>query len=125
MVRKSMAEALRESEERENQESTTLIEQARKERENKRALLSNPEVKDFIKNGAPTSQPPVVSTPRASEDDEESIKSLTQLNSRIPKGLMRRLKRAAFENKESGLEPSTLQDVVVQALDNELKRLGY
>lgn len=43
-----------------------------------------------------SSPPPVVLTPRASEYDEESIKSLTQLNSRISKRINAALKKGGI-----------------------------
>lgn len=87
----------------------------------KRRALSSPEVDAFIKEGA--DRPPIErfgpdaatrSTPRGA-----------QLNARIPEELYHRARRAVFENQMSNLEPSSLQDLVSQALSAELRRLGY
>ena len=44
------------------------------------------------------------------------------LSTRVPNGLHRKLKRTAFERQESGVEPNSIQDILVEAVDHWLTR---
>ena len=115
-----MAEALAENEDFDEVE----LERRKKESlEIKRKALQSERVTDFIKKG-PSEEAEVA----AEKQEEHRVKEVTeylQLNVRIPSNLLMRVKRAAFENKASNLEPSTVQGVVIQALTGELRKMGY
>ena len=88
----------------------------------KRRAILDPDVGAFIKVGAvgptaPAVEPTYRSTSRSHSD--------AQLNTRIPADLYQRARRAVFECQMSKTEPSTIQDLVSQALQAELKRLGF
>ena len=90
--------------------------------ESKRRAMQSPEVSAFIKEGAglaePVERPPLPVAPAPEP-------TLIQLNAKIPEDLHRRARRAVFENQLGRLEPSSIQELVAQALRAELKRLGY
>tara|TARA_R110002096_G_scaffold50471_2_gene132447 strand:+ start:537 stop:875 length:339 start_codon:yes stop_codon:yes gene_type:complete len=88
----------------------------------KRRAILDPDVGAFIKVGAADSTAPIVeSTIRPAS----RANSDAQLNTRIPADLYQRARRAVFECQMSKTEPSTIQDLVSQALQSELKRLGF
>ena len=124
MGRKSMAEALAETEDKQPAEQPTVdtVGQKKKLLELKRQALQSREVEEFIKQGG--GGPAENSKPSVENQTREAVQ-FSQLNVKLPSVLFKRVKRAAFENKESGMRPATIQEVVMQALDNELKRLGY
>ena len=87
----------------------------------KRRALTSPQVDAFIKEGA--DRPPIerLDADAAARGTSRSA----QLNARVPEEVYHRARRAVFENQMSNLEPSSLQDLVSQALTAELRRLGY
>jgi len=54
-----------------------------------------------------------------------AAKSLIPLTARIPAELFMTLKRASFERELQGVEPSSFQDIVVEALTPWLRNNGY
>ena len=89
----------------------------------KRRAILNPDVDAFIKGGATSP------SARALVGPAHKAASLShpdaQLNTRIPADLYQRARRAVFECRMSSTEPTTIQDLVSQALRSELKRLGF
>lgn len=88
----------------------------------KRRAILDPNVGAFIKVGAVGSTAPAVESTYRSASRAHSE---AQLNTRIPADLYQRARRAVFECQMSKAEPSTIQDLVSQALQAELKRLGF
>ena len=88
----------------------------------KRRAILDPDVGAFIKDGTASSaaaaREPAHRSPSRSHSD-------AQLNTRIPADIYQRARRAVFECQISKTEPSTIQDLVSQALQAELKRLGF
>jgi len=85
----------------------------------KRRAIQKPEVSTFIKagRGASESDPMLRPAGHAPAD--------VQLNTKIPEDLYQRARRAVFECQMSRTSPDTIQDLVSQALNAELKRLGF
>jgi hypothetical protein len=54
-----------------------------------------------------------------------AAKALIPLTARIPAELFMTLKRASFERELQGVEPSSFQDIVVEALTPWLRNNGY
>ena len=117
MAERSMTKALARS----RPESLCPPSSKQEELASKKRALASPEVGAFIKEGAGASQPerPVA------EASTRGAPGAAQLNAKIPADLYQRARRAVFENQMSKLQPSTLQDLVSQALSAELRRLGY
>lgn len=86
----------------------------------KRRAIEEPGVNAFIKAGADAT-PAIVARPRPASPARPDV----QLNTKIPEDLYQRARRAVFECQMSNAEPSTIQDLVSQALHAELKRLGF
>jgi hypothetical protein len=89
--------------------------------EMKRKALQDPRIKDFIKHG-PMDSP---QTPGAAQFLSEEKIEYTQLNVRVPVLPLKRLKRAAFEQQQGNLQPDTVQEILMQALNAELRKMGY
>ena len=89
--------------------------------EKKRALLSD-KVTAFIKQGP---REITAQQPDTRERDNYLRPVQAQLNIRVPAEVVNRLKRAAVENKISRLGPPTVQQIVIHAVEEELKRLGF
>lgn len=87
----------------------------------KKRALAAPEVGAFIKEGTRPSRSENFAVDAATRVTSRSA----HLNARIPEDLHLRARRAVFENQMSNVEPNTLQDLVSQALNAELRRLGY
>ena len=119
MVNKSMADALAEVEQTEEQFLSENKQQLLQEK--KRALLSD-KVTAFIKQGP---KEIVVEQPEERERYSFLRPVQAQLNIRVPAEIVNRLKRAAVENKISRLGPPTVQQIVIHAVEEELKRLGF
>jgi len=88
----------------------------------KRRAILDPDVGAFIKAGTSGSTAPGAESPHR---PTSSSPPDAQLNTRIPADLYQRARRAVFECQMSKAEPSTIQDLVSQALHAELKRLGF
>lgn len=70
--------------------------------------------KDFVYNGARPAKPPAPATMGRSP-----------LSTRVREDFAKALKRASLERQLSGVEPSTLQDILEEALEPWLKANGY
>lgn len=117
MSEKSMSDALAKAQANRGEPTVSTEDLAAKKR-----AMESPEVFAFIKEGAVplSTELPPIQRPAAHVDP-----MLIQMNAKIPEDLYQRSKRAVFENQLSRLEPSSLQELVSQALRAELRRLGY
>lgn len=117
MSEKSMSDALARSQVHRT-ESAVPVEDL----DAKKRAMESPEITAFIREGA---VPGEVGSPGPVRQAPRVDPTLIQLNAKIPEDLYQRSRRAVFENQLSRLEPSSLQELVSQALRAELRRLGY
>ena len=87
----------------------------------KRRAFLDPEVGAFIRSGPATN---TRTTPATSVSAAATHPDM-QLNTRVPADIYQRARRAVFECRMSEVQPSTIQELVSQALHAELKRLGF
>jgi len=79
------------------------------------------------KQKAPAPEPkPAAQAPLAAAPVNASAQStLVALTARIPAEKFQALKRASFERQLQGIEPSSMQDIVEEALTPWLRKHGY
>ncbi len=92
--------------------------------------LRDPKVQDFIKYGLPSDPRPNSSAPiRETETAQKAVPldrdALTHFSTRLPVWVIHGIKRAAFENKMAGREPTTTQGVLIEALTEYIKKHGW
>jgi hypothetical protein len=80
----------------------------------------------FQNKAKPSRVEPVQQARLASDAIKPAAASaLIPLTARIPADLFMTLKRASFERQLQGVEPSSFQDIVVEALTPWLRQQGY
>ena len=100
-------------------------------------LKNEPEVdaktaRDFVfqnqaKPTAAAPEPKTVAPTRlaAGTMNPSAQSALIPLTARIPAEMFQALKRASFERQLQGVEPNSMQDIVVEALTPWLRKHGY
>lgn len=102
--------------------SSSVASPATSDTASKRRAIDEPEVNAFIRQGNSGSAP--LAAQRA-QPVRPSRQPDVQLNTKIPVDLHQRARRAVFESQMSNADPNTIQDLVSQALQAELRRLGF
>ncbi len=75
--------------------------------------------------GAPEPKPASQTRLAAGNVNPSAQSSLVPLTARIPTEKFQALKRASFERQLQGVEPSSMQDIVEEAITPWLRKHGY
>ena len=74
---------------------------------------------------APETKPAATARLAAAPANPAAQSTLVALTARIPADKFQALKRASFERQLQGVEPSSMQDIVEEALTPWLRKHGY